>query len=180
MSTNESLVDRYVAALMATAREEGCENHVIDDLRLIDECVAADPSLFRQLEGPSFDRQNKLALLETAFGKAVHGLTIRFLQLLVERSRLGLLGLMYPSLCRFRDREQQVKKLTVTSAGRLSEKQRGDIENRMKSRFGDHCFFRYETDNRLIGGFTVASDGIEIDCSIRSGLNELKKELSAL
>lgn len=180
MSTGESLADRYVAALMATAREEGCGEHVAENLRLIDECIAVDPLLFRQIEGPSFDRQNKLALLENAFGKAVHGLTLRFLNLLVERSRLGLLGSVYPSLCRLRDREQQVRKLIVTGAGELSEKQREDIEKRMKTRFGEHCFFSYETDDRLIGGFTVASDGIEIDCSVRSGLNKLKKELSAL
>jgi F-type H+-transporting ATPase subunit delta len=180
VSSNESLTDRYAAALIAAAREEGCEGRVFDDMRLVDECIVAEPALFRQLGVPSFDRHKKAALLETAFGKTVHELTLRFLFLLIRRSRFGLLRSLYPALCRLRDRELQVKKLIVTSASQLSVEHRENLERRLMNRFGKNCSFSYEIDGRLIGGFTVALDGIEIDCSVRSGLNELKKELSAL
>jgi F-type H+-transporting ATPase subunit delta len=180
VSTAYSLADRYAAALILAARERGFEERVFDDMRLVDECIKAEPALFRRLGVPSFDRKQKKQLLEAAFSRTVHDITLRFFHLLVRRSRLGLLSLLYPSMCGLRDKERDVRAITVTSALDLPEMQRGDLEHRLNERFGENCTFTYKTDAGLIGGFTVTADGMEIDCSIRSELNELKKEMAAI
>lgn len=176
----DSLADRYATALILAARENGCEEQVFDDMRLVDDCIKTEPALFTQIGVPSFDRQQKEQLLKTAFGRTVHEITLRFFHLLVQRSRLGLLSRLYPSMCGLRDKERNVKVITVTSALVLPDMQRGELEHRLTERFGENCTFSYETDTKLIGGFTVTTDGMEIDCSIRSELNELKKELAIM
>jgi F-type H+-transporting ATPase subunit delta len=179
VSTTESLVERYVKAYREVARNIRCEERVFEDMKLVDACIQAEPELFRQIGNPSIDRIRKKQLLETAFGKTVHEVTLRFFRLLINRSRTELLPAVYPAMCGLRDKERKVKELTVTSARPIPADQRTAFERRLKRQFGKNAVFTYKTEEKLIGGFTVAAEGIEIDCSIRSELRELKENLSA-
>ena len=62
----------------------------------------------------------------------------------------------------------------ITSADELSDKQRNEIKDQLKSILGEKLSLNYKVDKKIIGGLIVKFGSKMIDSSLSSKINKLK------
>ncbi|HVY61979.1 MAG TPA: ATP synthase F1 subunit delta, partial [Planctomycetota bacterium] len=91
MADERTLARRYARALLGVAEERKEIDRVETDLREFAQTWHAAPELRTLMGHPSVPREKKKDALETALKGKVSDLTIRFLALLLEKSRLEII-----------------------------------------------------------------------------------------
>ena len=62
----------------------------------------------------------------------------------------------------------------VTSADELSDKQKNEIKDQLKSILGEKLSLNFNVDNKILGGLIVKIGSKMIDSSLASKINKLK------
>jgi len=70
-----------------------------------------------------------------------------------------------------------MKKAVITVSESMSEKSYKALEQGVRDRFEDELSITKQVDPTLIGGFILTVDGVIYDNSIRTQLEQIKKEL---
>ena len=76
-----------------------------------------------------------------------------------------------------RDREKNLKNITVASSYRIDKEQLKQIEAALKKRMKAEVSIVTEIDKSLIGGLKISYDDQVIDLSIKNKLEKLKTQL---
>ena len=81
----------YGGALYALAAEEHCEDAVLEGLTLAADAFRETPGYLKLVQNPAVPREERLAMLDEAFGAGVHVYVLNFLKILCGKSALGML-----------------------------------------------------------------------------------------
>ena len=65
----------------------------------------------------------------------------------------------------------------IFSARSLSTQDKSDLELLIKTKYGQHCEFRYDIDASLIDGIKLVINHQTLDASVRGSLDKIKKEV---
>ena len=80
----------YGGALYALAAEEHCEDAVLEGLTLAADAFRETPGYLKLVQNPAVPREERLAMLDEAFGAGVHVYVLNFLKTVREiRTRHG-------------------------------------------------------------------------------------------
>lgn len=140
----------------------------------------AEPSLQSTMGNPFVSVADKKALLTAAAGADARTdrLFDDFLKLLTENNRLADardIAIAYRDLYR---RENNISRVTVTSAERLSDSVEARLRNLIESHLdGGKMEFSKRVDPSLIGGFTIDIDNERLDASVANELRQLRQKL---
>ncbi|MFN3648804.1 MAG: F0F1 ATP synthase subunit delta [Armatimonadota bacterium] len=170
-------VRRYARALFDTARREGTVDQVEEDLKAVDQVLRAVPRLTRALGAPTLSTARKKALLETAFGPRVSPLTLRFLNLLLDRRREGLVGHIFPEFVRLANEWRNVLPVEVTAAVPLTDEEREALAGALGRRTGKSIRLQVQIEPKIMGGMWIRMGDTIIDGSVRSRLRRLHQRL---
>ncbi|HCU07045.1 MAG TPA: ATP synthase F1 subunit delta [Holosporales bacterium] len=102
-----------------------------------------------------------------------------FLKVLIENNRLSLLEDIARCYKTLWNKKQNIRNIDVYSAIKLSEKEKIEAEERIKSFFSEKLNIAYEVDESLLGGILIQSDGILIDASIKNHIKTLEQTIRA-
>ncbi|MFQ3679528.1 MAG: ATP synthase F1 subunit delta [Pseudanabaenaceae cyanobacterium] len=173
-------MEPYAEALMALAQEQDCTDRVAEDARGILAALAAVPDFRRVLGSPVVKAEAKKALLQSVFEGRVQGLTLRFLQLLVDRQRIAILTeLLEGFLVRFR-KLRGIALAEVTAASALDEERTRQLRDRLKNLTGaNDVEMTIQIDPMLLGGFVVKVESQVLDASLRGQFRNLSSQLLA-
>ena len=80
----------YGGALYALAAEEHCEDAVLEGLTLAADAFRETPGYLKLVQNPAVPREERLAMLDEAFGAGVHVYVLNFLKILCGKSALGM------------------------------------------------------------------------------------------
>src|SRR4051812_41551563 len=111
-----SVVRRYARALFDTAKRAGTVDQVEEDLHGIHELLGSVPRLERTLRAPTVSAQSKKTLLQRAFQGRVSDLTLRFLNLVLDRRREEILSAVYTEFHRLANDWRNIVVVEVTAA----------------------------------------------------------------
>lgn len=171
------VADIYADAFLTVVADRAAEDKACGELRLVRDVFVEAPQLLERLRMPSFELESRCRLLKTTFGPLVGKETLGLLLLLSRRGRTGLIPLMFDAMRRRIDKRDGVVDVAVTSARIMEEPLRIKLEIALRRHFGDQSRIRYATNPALIGGFCISTEERLIDCSVRSGLDQLKNIL---
>nr|MBA2563977.1 ATP synthase F1 subunit delta [Gemmatimonadota bacterium] len=121
----------YAETLLELTRESGQVDAIADEVDGLRGAIEGAPELGEFLESPNVSRSDKKALLRRSFAGRVSDLTLRFLDLVVDRERQDLL---LPILAEFGQLVQALRNqevLRVTSAVPLDE----TLRSRLRATF---------------------------------------------
>jgi len=102
MKLRSKAANRYAQALLTLASESGEELRVGEDLAFIARALSQSPELADFTQDTLLPKTARHRALAALFMDRVHPLTWKFLQLLEEKRRLGLLAAICPA---FRERD---------------------------------------------------------------------------
>lgn len=189
MSQTLKLARPYARAMFALARDDGRNGHSTDGHSTIASWsqalalsaqIAADPRVASLLGNPKLTDADAVALLSPAAGQTADADAAfgRFLGVLAENRRLGLLPEIASLYEELRTEAERVVKVKVTSATALPASELDTITAALKKRFGREVEIQTAVDASLIGGAVIDAGDVVIDGSLRGKLARLQTALA--
>ena len=177
-----SLVNRYTDALLGVTNGEDSTQAVEADLRVLGHALE-DRSFRLLLENPAVQRAKKSELLGRVLAageRSVHGRTSRFLEVVLERGRQGLLREIV-SAFRAKALEQRGEvEGVVETALELADDELASLADKLSGLIGKKVLLSQVVSGDLLGGFRVRVADRMFDASLKGQLESLGRKLKGI
>ncbi len=169
---------RYAKALFAVAGDQNLLDQVHADMEMLGHASREVPAFRSFLEDPVMTPSSKRKLLHNMFEENVSKLTIDFLDLIIKNNRLSYISGVAR---KFGDQYREFKGITsavLTTAEEIDESTRDKIKQLVLRDTKNKVLLESKKDHEIIGGFILQVDDKQIDASLITQLNKIKKELT--
>ena len=171
---------RYVDALYTLADKAGGLAKVESDLALAVETVTGHEGLQQALLSPTVADSVKRSILEKVFTGKVSDTVLRFLYVLVDKSREQYLSIILEVFrARLRSDRGEVE-AHVRSAKKLTAELRKSLEKNLEAFAGKKVTLTETVEPELLAGMVVVVGDRVIDASFRHQLSEIKDKLAKM
>lgn len=167
----------YGKALFLLAEENGTDTQVREELGLVRQVLARNPAYVTLLDTPAVPTAEKLALLGEAFGSA-DPMLLNFLSLLCERRAFYQFAACAHAYDACYDEAHGILRATAITAVPMTRQQQEALRAKLAAITGKTIVLSNSTDPALIGGITLRYGGVQLDDSIQSRLDRLRRSLS--
>lgn len=172
------VASRYAKSLIDLAEEQASLEAVKADIESFIKTMRQNSQLQAVLKNPIIGTDKKISILNELFGASFHKIILSFFKIVVAKGRSAIL---YTTAKEFIN-EYNVKKgivhAVVTSAEALTEEQKSKIIALVTEATKAQIVLDAKVDPDLIGGFVLTVGDRQVDTSIASSLNKLKKEFA--
>ena len=168
----------YGTALFMLAKEKKEQKRYAEALEQILAQLEATPEYMELLASPSIPKDERVELIERAFGSSMPEYVVSFLKLLCERGRIRQLAECQEAYNKLLDEDMRVSVARVTSAIELTSAEKERLRKRLEKMSGRTVELECIIDSSILGGLSVEIDGKIIDGSVRHRLNEIKDVMS--
>ncbi len=175
-----SIARRYARAIFELAVEENRFEEVGRELAAVRVALTTDPELLPGLTDPSSTREDKLKLVDAlAPALKLSPLVGNFLRLLAERNRLGSLLSVESNYRDMADQKAGRLRARVVSAVELGDEAAKNIAAGLSKATSRQVVIDCAVDPKILGGVVAHVGSTVFDGSVRSQLEDLKRELKA-
>jgi len=169
---------RYAKAFMQLAREKSLLDALKGDIESILKSIEDSKELDNFLQSPLIKIDKKKEILNSLFNGKVNELSLKFMIQIADQKREGLLKTICQEFIRQYNQEHNIAKVHLTTANPLTDSQRKDILEFVKSAYDfSSVEMEEKVDEDLIGGLVLRIDDKQIDGSIKRKLQDIKQEL---
>ncbi len=173
-----SIARRYAKALFGLAVEMGRVEVWAKALESLREAVAASPDLRDVLSNPVYSKEQRRAIVEKlAAALSLEQEPAHLLFLLGDRNRLGYLAGVVETFRELADAHLGRLRATVTSAVKLDEQAVQAIADELSRKHGATVLVERAVDPALLGGVIAQVGSLIYDGSVRTQLEDLRKQL---
>ncbi len=167
----------YGEAILSAAAKAGAVGEVVEELGAVAGIFAATPGSLDRLIGSGRSTEEVDAILTKSFEGKTHPLVTNLLRVLNSKGRLALLPALADRVARDSDRVLGRVRVLVSSAKALTPDQIDTLTKSLKARLGLDPVLQTSVDPSLIGGLVIRVGDLQFDSSIRSRLEQLRKNL---
>ncbi len=168
---------RYAKGLMQFATESGKGAEINQEMIDLKNSIQSSRELAQFLSSPVLDSRRKNEIAKELF-KGFSPATQNFIKLVIDQRREGSLKQIATQFNELYDHSNNIRTAEVISATELNDELVQEILKKAKATMGEN--YSYKIENKinpdLIGGFILRVGDKQIDSSVRSRLNKLKKE----
>ncbi len=168
----------YGKSLYDLAASESLSDEIMKQLELVQGLFRENEDYIRLLQEPSIAKKERLALLDQAFGEALHPYLLNFLKILTEK---GILREYYSCAENYRRlycKDQGIADAKVTSAATLESEQLRLLQEKLESISGKKVLLQQKIDPSVLGGLLVDMDGRQYDGTVKGRLSDLRRKLT--
>ncbi len=168
----------YGKSLYDLAASESLSDEIMKQLELVQGLFRENEDYIRLLQEPSIAKKERLALLDQAFGEALHPYLLNFLKILTEK---GILREYYSCAENYRRlycKDQGIADAKVTSAATLESEQLRLLQEKLESISGKKVLLQQKIDPSVLGGLLVEMDGRQYDGTVKGRLSDLRRKLT--
>ncbi len=176
--TGNIVARRYAKALFALGVKEKAADTFGKDLEGISGAMDASPELLKLFKSPSFNTQEKKAVLDQVVGKMnLAPLSVNFLSVLADKGRLDCLPDIHKTYAELLDSVSGVVRGKLTTALELPAKRQKDIKAKLEKKSGKKLVLDFGVEPAIIGGVVLRVGDKVLDASIRAQLQMLKDQI---
>lgn len=167
---------RYASAL---ADVVGTDYQTVqEELKTFEGIIVESKDLTSLFANPSLAHAGKVRVLDGILEKTKPSkTTANFLKVLLENGRLVNLAEINQAFVNVLAERSGVVSAQITSARELSAKEQKDLESNLEKMVGSKVNLAYEIKQEIIGGIVTRIGSTVYDSSIRTQLDNLKKQL---
>ncbi|MCX5710397.1 MAG: ATP synthase F1 subunit delta [Candidatus Omnitrophica bacterium] len=176
---NRIIVKRYAEAYIAYAKETSGLGKAIEDFKQIKDILRDNPEFLKFLQAPEITVHQKNDFIDLVLANSFSKEFAQFLKLLLEKSRIELLGAIAEYVrvtYSFGNEVEAVFKTSFPLDLPIIEKIKKRLEEKLKKKLK----FYIELDGTLLGGVQVTIGNTVIDGSIRRRLDDLRDKLETV
>lgn len=168
---------RYAKGLMDFGNETNQAELLNQEMTDLKNSIGASRELSSFLASPALDPKRKVAVAKELF-KDFSKVSRNFIELVISQGRGNILKEIAEQ---YNEQFNKLHNITIAefvSAVELDTEIINRIVNETKQKLGDNSTINIQTniDSELIGGFVLRMGDKQIDSSLRSKLNRLKKD----
>ena len=174
------VAEPYAEALLDLAISNDALKETTNDVNIVSQFLANSDDLKKFLGNPLITRTAKKTVVKDILGEQISGSTLKFLLLLVDRNRIGVLENITQKFLELSYKQESIEIAKITSSIQLSAQQQKEIAEKLKVITGaKQIKLALKVDPQLIGGFTIEIGSKMIDTSIRGQLKQINSLIGA-
>ena len=170
----------YAGALYELAGEDDSVQALLPQLECVSALMSENPDYVRLISSPELPKEERLKLLDEAFGGRTDEKLLNLMKLLADKGRFRLL----PEVAkRFRSmflKDSGIIEARVISAVKLSPAQLERLKAALEKKTGKTLLLTEKTDPSVLGGVRVEAEGETLDGTVAGDIRHLASELDAL
>ncbi|MCR5311387.1 MAG: ATP synthase F1 subunit delta [Lachnospiraceae bacterium] len=168
----------YGGSLYDLAVEEKLTDAIKEEMLVIKGIFRENPEYIRLLCEPSIKKEERIDLIEKAFGDSTQRYLVSFLKLLCEKGILREFEGCLTEYVRRYNADNGIVEAVVTSAVALDEKQREALVSKLEKTSGKKVSLVERVEPDVVAGVKVEMEGVELDGTVSGRLNSLSRKLS--
>jgi len=168
----------YGEALFSLALERNCLSQYAQELNGVMAVLAEYPDYVAILSHPKLDEKEKIQVFDNVFAGRICEEMCGFFHILLEKGRFSQLDAIRDFFVKRKQEQEKVGVACITSAVLLSDEQKARIQDKLLATT-DYLTMQmeYQVDPSLIGGLVIRIGDRVVDSSIRTRLEDMKREL---
>ena len=171
------VVTRYARALVLYVRETGQGDAVCAQAERLARTLTDVKDLNRMMKAQDVvSGEEKIGLLRTAAGEPLATPLERFLHLLVEKGRIGLVRRILWDFVDLYRRSIGIRKARLSIVREPSETLLQRLRDLVKAQTGDDALIEVNIDPSLIGGFVFDIENYLLDASVSRQLDLIRAQ----
>ena len=175
LSSGDLISYRYASALYDLSAEKNIVDFVLDDLIFLQKCIQENKDLNLLAKSPLITSSDKLNIFEKILSKQkADKLTNTFLKVISNNKRFAKLSSIILQFININSQKRGDILADVTSAEELSDSQKIEIKDQLKSILGKKLSLNFNVDRKIIGGLIVKVGSKMVDSSLATKINKLK------
>ncbi len=172
----EIVSKRYAKALFDICVEDNLMDNVSTDaMQLVN--LYNDEDFKTLIEHPNFSSEEKFNILKNSFGDNLSETLYGFFHVIFTKNREALILEILESFLSYVDEYRGITVATITAPYELTDEKIEKIKSKLSTKLNKKVDVEIEIDKSLIGGIVITVDGILIDTSIKSSIDNLTKQL---
>lgn len=174
----ETVARRYAVALADVVTKSGETETVKGELKIWEDLIKSNGNLQNAFANPAIAHANKEKVLEGLLEKAKPSkTTANFLRVLLRNSRLMELDDINEKFASVLEERSGVVSANITSARPLTDKQKAEFQKNLAKMTGKQVNLNFNIDENIIGGVVTRVGSTVYDGSVKTQLENLKREL---
>jgi F-type H+-transporting ATPase subunit delta len=175
---NESKIAvRYAKALFLTGIEENLLESLRQDMDLFMATYSSANDFKEFLMNPVIKPSDKRKIFHEIFEKKVNTVTLSFFDLMVHNKRELYVEATARYFLQLYKKDKGIMSATITTPIPLDKQIRDTIIKQISKKFKANVELEEFVDKNIIGGFIFRIEDQQIDASILTGLQKIKREL---
>ena len=175
LASGDLISDRYASALYDLASEKKVVDFVLENLKTLKKEIENNKELSLLIKSPLISSNDKLeVLIKLTSSLNLNELTVTFLKVISNNKRFASLTSIISQFVNINANKRGSVLADVTSADKLSEEQRIDIKDQLRTILGDKLSLNFKVDKKIIGGLIIKVGSKMIDTSLANKINKLK------
>ncbi len=167
----------YAQALLELANEAQQTSQIASELSDLASLVAGNATFQAYLADPSLGQEARLATLKRVLAGQISPLTMKFVGVLNEKSRLKLIGEIALAFKQLFDVQQNKVDVEVTVARALPADQLAIVQQKISTALAKNAVVTQKVDESIIGGLVLKVQDRLIDASVKYQLQAMKQRL---
>ena len=172
------LSNRYAKSLADIALKNNAMDATLQDMKLVLEACKSISELRQLLRSPIIKTKKKIKIIQEIFSKRISATTLNFIEMITVKKREAFLQTIAESFIMIYKRINQIETVTVTSVNPLEQDYKERLIAEVKKTGCKKVELIEKTSSDLIGGVIIKYGDKQIDASIKTKINRLKKTLS--
>lgn len=175
-ASRQQLGTVYAKALLGAAEKAGNADHVVEELEaIVSDVLDKLPQLDQILRSPRMTHEERLPLLDKAFGGRVSATTLTFLKVVSQHGRLDALRAIARATRKQLNAIRGRVEVLVETAFPLSNPIRERITARLTQMLGSEVILQTKINEELLGGVVVRVGDTVYDASLAAQLKRMQQ-----
>lgn len=167
----------YGGSLYELASEEQLSDAILEQMIEIKKLFRENPDYLKLLCEPSIKKEERLKMIEDAFGTQAERYLVSFLKMLCERNLLREYEGTVEEFTQRYNSDHNIAEATVISAVALSDSQTQALKAKLEKMSGKTISLSSKLDPSVIGGIKVMVEGKELDGTVMGRLDRISRKL---
>ena len=174
----ELVSKNYARALFDLAVEEERVDETGDEIKAIVSILKSEKNFYEFFITPLVSKQEKIDLVEKAFGGRVSGISENFLKVLIENGRTGVVEAVSSFYQKLRLEHFNMVEATAFTVIPMTDIQKQKLVEKLENETGKKVIFKNEINQDLLGGMLIKIGEKEIDGTVLNRLRNLEAAIS--
>lgn len=167
----------YGGSLYDLAAEEKLTETIKDQLLGLKAIFRENPDYLRLLSEPAIKKQERLDLIDKAFGESCEKYLINFIKLLCERNLLGEFEGCCETFVKRYNADNNIAEAVVTSAVKLTDAQVSALKAKLEAKSGKTVSLTQKLDPKVLAGIKVELEGVQLDGTLSGRLSGIGRKI---
>ena len=175
-SDQQQLGNVYAKALLEFGKDSGQVDQMVDELNGVADAVREVPGLQALLESPRVANEDKIKLLDKAFGGKVDKNLVNFLKVIGNKGRFDCLGSIASSAREMQDEMSGRVQAVLTSASEIDQNVKDKIAQSLSKVLGKTVSLTSSVDPKILGGMIIRVGDTVYDGSVVNQLAQVRSK----